>query len=62
MCQKLSDIDASRRFILRTAELYKYKSPVQHNIMLFLIFYTIIIITILSDCYVAVIQKGTTYQ
>ena len=28
VCYKLSDIDASRRFILRTAELYKYKSPV----------------------------------
>ena len=45
--QKLSDIDALRRFILRTAELYNYKNPVQHN-MLFLLFYIIIILASIS--------------
>ena len=45
--QKRSDIDALRRFILRTAELYNYKNPVQHN-MLFLLFYIIIILASIS--------------
>ena len=58
MLQKRSDIDALRRSILRTAELYNYKNPVQHNIMLFLLFYIIIILASISVQIMAIANIG----